>query len=296
MGVELKKVAVIGVPGGWSSECLADAIEELTGFRCVVDLGKVWCDFTNGKAWFHDIELTALDAMVVKKVGPAYSPGLLDRLDLLRYMTETGVRVFSDPRRIAAVLNRLSCTVSLRRAGIPMPPTVITENPEAAVEAVSRFGRAVLKPLYTSKARGMVVMEDGPGLLEEIVNYQASGNDVLYVQQMIDLSEKDYGLVFLGGKYWATYARVKGVGAWNTTTASGGRYEAYEPSAELIEIADRAQKEFGLDFTSVDMAETDIGPVVFEVSAFGGFRGLKEGCGLDAARAYAGHVLREIGQ
>jgi ribosomal protein S6--L-glutamate ligase len=51
---------------------------------------------------------------------------------------------------------------------------------------------------------------------------------------------------------------------------------------------------FGLDFTSVDIAETDQGPVVFEVSAFGGFRGLLEGCNIDAAAAYAGHMVKEL--
>ena len=34
--------------------------------------------------------------------------------------------------------------------------------------------------------------------------------------------------------------------------------------------------------------------VVFEVSAFGGFRGLRDGCGLDVAPRYADHIVREL--
>ena len=34
--------------------------------------------------------------------------------------------------------------------------------------------------------------------------------------------------------------------------------------------------------------------MVFEVSAFGGFRGLLDACGVDAAEAYAAHVVRVL--
>ena len=93
---------------------------------------------------------------------------------------------------------------------------------------------------------------------------------------------------------WPRTPRIGQKGSWNTSTATGGRYSAYEPGPELIDLADRAQKIFGLDFTCVDVAESDQGPVVFEVSAFGGFRGLREGCGLDAARLYAEYILKEL--
>ena len=290
----MKKVAVIGVPGGWSSERLADALAELSGFRALVDLSKVSVDLSTGKAFHEDLELNSLDGLAVKKVGRAYSPKLMDRLEMLRVVAGGGLRMFSPPESIYGVLNRLSCTVSLNQAGIPIPPTVITESPGQAALAVERFGRAVLKPLFTSKARGMLVLEAGPTLQEDIENYQASGNDMIYIQKLLELPGQDLGLVFMGGKYLATYARVSRDGAWNTTTASGGRYQAYQPSNNLIELAHQAQQIFNLDFTCVDVAETSGGPVVFEVSAFGGFRGLKEGCGLDAAKLYASYIMNEL--
>ena len=289
------KIAVIGVPGGWSSQRLADALQEQTGFRLLVDLEQVSCDLEMGKAYFQDMELTALDGLAVKKVGPAYSPELLDRLEFLRFMESQGVLVFSRPGRIISVLNRLSCTVSLARAGVPLPPTVVTEDVDQAAQAVESFGPSVLKPLYTSKARGMVLIDPDNGLREDLANFKASGNEVIYAQKRLDLPGRDLGVVFLGGKYLATYARVANQNSWNTTHRAGGKYAAYEPAEEIIAIAHQAQAVFDLDFTSVDIAETPDGPVVFEVSAFGGFRGLLEGCGIDAAQAYAGYMVKELG-
>jgi ribosomal protein S6--L-glutamate ligase len=288
---------VIGIPGGWSSERLADAVGQAAGYRKLIDPARMWLDVETGQVWADDLDLCTLDGLIVKKLGPAYSPKLLDRLEFLHYLEGRGVRVFSRPQGIGRVLSRFSGTVDLARAGIPMPPTVVTEDLEAAVRTVQTFGRAVLKPLFTSKARGMVVVEPGPTLREEIANYQLSipGQDVVYIQKMIDLPGHDLGLVFLGGRYLACYARVGRRDAWNTTTASGGRYRAYQPSEEVIETAARAQAVFGLDFTSVDVAETTAGPMVFEVSAFGGLRGLLEGCGIDGAALYARYVLEELG-
>lgn len=119
-------------------------------------------------------------------------------------------------------------------------------------------------------------------------------NPMMYLQRKLHLPGRDLGMVFLGGQYLGTYARVSQNDAWNTTINSGGRYEAFTPPDDWLELAQRAQAPFGLDFTTVDVAETDNGPIVFEVSAFGGFKGALEGAGIDAASLYAEHVLNKL--
>ena len=38
------KIGVVGIPGKWSTEVLADALEARTGFRCVVDMADAVLD------------------------------------------------------------------------------------------------------------------------------------------------------------------------------------------------------------------------------------------------------------
>lgn len=286
------KIGVVGTPGGWSSELLADTVAAKTGFRLLVDMEQVRLDLDTGRAWIKDQCLNDLDGLIVKKIGARYSPDLLDRLELLRFVHGQGLPIFSSPLSIMRVLDRLSCTVTLRLGGIPMPPTTITESVDEAVAAVKQYGAAVFKPLYTSKARGMTVITDGPEARTAIEEYKAE-YPILYLQQKIDLPGKDLGIVFLGGKYLTTYARC-GTGAWNTTTESGGKYAPATPAPESIRVAEAAQALFNLDFTCVDVVETESGPVVFEVSAFGGFRGILDACNLDAAALYADYVMENI--
>jgi len=290
------KIGVIGIPGKWSTEVLADALEKMTGFRCVVDMADVALDLEKRALMAGETNLCKLDGLVIKKISQEYSPATLDRLEMLRVAEAAGVKVFSSTKSILGLVNRLSCTVTLANAGIPMPATCVTESVEQALAAVQRFGGAVFKPLFSTKARGMTLMdadEGEPALRRKIEAFRAD-NPVMYLQKKVNLSGRDLGMVFLGGIYLGTYARVAQTNSWNTTILHGGKYEPFEPEADLIALAQRAQAPFELDFTTVDVGLTETGPIIFEVSAFGGFKGALEGASIDAATLYANHVLEKV--
>lgn len=289
-------IGVVGLPGKWSTEALADAVAASTGRRLIIEMNKVSADLAGGRLMFGDQDLCQLDALMVKKISATYSPSTLDCLELLRVAEQAGVRVFSPAQSMLRLIDRLSCTVTLSNAGIPMPETRVTADIDAAMSALQVFGSAVFKPLYSTKARGMCVIEaeQGPERAEQAIRAFQADNPVMYIQKKIDLPGQDMGMVFLGGRYLGSYARVSAGDAWNTTINSGGRYAACQPAESVIELATRAQSLFQMDFTTVDVAETSEGPIVFEVSAFGGFRGALEGVGINAAQLYVDYVLAEL--
>lgn len=287
---------MVGIPGKWSTEKLADEVEAQTGFRLVIDMSTVSLDLLTNSLWYGDINLSQLDGLIVKKISAKYSPNTLDRLELLRIAEAQGVKVFSGAEQMVRLVDRLSCTVTLQNGGIPMPETCVTEDIKAALAAVERFGEAVFKPLYSTKAQGMCVLsakQPRKQLMKDIEAFH-DDNPMMYIQRKLNLLGQDLGLAFLGGEYLGTYARVSKSDAWNTTIHSGGHYAAYQPSDDIIEMAHKAQSLFNLDFTTVDVAETKEGPIVFEVSAFGGFRGALEGAGIDAAARYVDYVLKKL--
>ncbi|WP_417536200.1 GAK system ATP-grasp enzyme [Methylophaga sp.] len=290
------KIGVIGIPGKWSTETLADAVQAKTGYRLVIDMSEVTLDLTQMQLMYRGTNLCELDGLIVKKISAEYSPSTLDRLEMLRVAEQQGVRVFSRVESMLRLIDRLSCTITLKNAGIPMPNTCITEDVEQAINTVKQYGEAVFKPLFSTKARGMTLInaKQADSQIRQQVSDFKQVNPVMYIQQKLNLPGQDLGLVFLAGNYLGTYARVSQSDAWNTTIHSGGRYAAFEPSSEIIEMATQAQSLFNMDFTTVDVAITDNGPIVFEVSAFGGFRGAKEGCDIDAAALYIEHVLETV--
>jgi len=292
------KVGVIGIPGKWSTETLADAVEQQTGFRLVIDMADVSLNLSDRSLHAGDQNLCELDALIVKKISAVYSPSTLDRLELLRVAEHEGVRVFSPVQSMLRLIDRLICTVTLRNADIPMPDTRVTESISTAMELVNEYGSAVFKPLYSTKARGMTIIDSGMDSesMESAIREFQRDNPVMYIQRKIALPGRDLGMVFLNGRYLGSYARVSQDDSWNTTIHSGGRYESHTPADDVIDLAYRAQALFDMDFTTVDIAETDEGPIVFEVSAFGGFQGAKDGIGIDAAALYVEHVMKELQQ
>lgn len=290
------KIGVVGIPGKWSTEVLADEIEKRTGFRCVIDIEKVVADLSKPEVLFDDQCLCELDGIIIKKISQTYSSLVLDRIEILRFVESCGVKVYTKPQEIIRLVDRMSCTVSLAKAKIPMPKTVITEDHRHALNTVKEYGEVILKPLFSTKARGMTVISSQNSDKKIMQQLQAFYQEhrFYYIQQKVELPGHDMGLIFLGGEYQGAYARVGNSDSWNTTINSGGKYAKVAPSQAIIDMAQKAQAQFDLAYTTVDIAETPDGPICFEVSAFGGFKGAQEGLGINMAAAYADYVIEDL--
>jgi len=291
--MEILKIGVIGTPGKWSSETLADELGKLTGGRHLFDLKDAVMDLETGLVRCGDEILNNFHGLIIKKISQEYSPDMLDRLEFLKFLEAKGVRIFSPTKAMERLINRLSCTVQLRASGMPMPATLVTENPKEGFSFLQEKKKIVFKPLYTSKARGMKILNIEEHGLNELAELQATHTQ-LYLQQFVDSPGQDLGITFIGGEYIGTYARVRNKYSWNTSTHNGGSYQNAQPPKEFIDLAYEAAKPFGMDFAAVDLVETSQGPMIYEVSAFGGFKGLWEAQGLNAAKLYARHAIKTL--
>jgi ribosomal protein S6--L-glutamate ligase len=290
------KLAVVGQPGAWSTERLAAAIRDRGAETVVVDLAACALSLPDGALLSGGTPLAGVDGAVVKKIGDTADGWVVrERIAMLRHLEASGVPVLSAPDRLEVAVNRYRMTTELVRAGVPSPDTIVTEDIGAAAAAVERLGAAVLKPLFTSKGRGMQRLEPASDLESKLVAHQQHGFGPFYLQRFVLHPGRDLGVAVLDGRVLGAYWRVAGAGAWQTTILSGGRYESAAPPAEALDIALRAARHFGLLFTGVDLMETPEGGfTVLEVSAFGGFRGLQV-CGVEAAPLVAEAVLERIG-
>jgi ribosomal protein S6--L-glutamate ligase len=288
-------IGVIGLRGGWSTERLRDTLESRAAGGTIIELSDTGNDLEASSFSHRGIDLGEFDGFIVKKPGSTYSPYLVDQLDVLALLERKGLRFFSRPSALREVVSKLSCTLRLREHNIPMPPTFVTGSLDEALDWCAGRLPVIIKPLYGSKARGMILLDDESTLQKSLSDYFAKAEGVTYLQQKLDLAGSDYALAFLAGKYLGAYARVTDGTNWHTAVAAADKYRPFEPPEQFIELAHRAQDAFELDFACVDIANTDErGPVVFEVSAFGGYGGLYHGSGIDAAQLLADYVVGQL--
>jgi ribosomal protein S6--L-glutamate ligase len=288
------KVAVAGIPGAWSSEVLVESLKSLGAESFLVPIWECVHDLNVCKVLWKGQDLSDLDGMMVKKMGDLDTQYTENRIVMLRELQDSGVAIASSPGAIDDAVNRYRNSWLLRRAGLPMPKTVLAESPEAVEEVVQSWSKVVLKPLFTTKARGMRILESNTDIRPALTEFQEEGRGPFYLQEFVNAPGRDIAVAIMGDSILGAYYRVAKPGNWKTTTNEGGHYEPCELSDEGAEMALSAASVFGLDFTSVDLVETEEGLLTYEVSAFGGFSGLRKAHGIDAARLYAEYFLKKL--
>jgi ribosomal protein S6--L-glutamate ligase len=285
------RVAVAGIADAWSSERMAAALADVGVESFVMHLADAIHDIARDSVTHLGEDLCALDGVVVKKLGDQADAASRLRLHALRALERAGVRVFSPADVIDVAMDRYRMMMVLAEQGLPVPDTLAVESFDGLREAVGRMGDCVVKPIYTSKARGMIRIK-APEQLDAMLGEWMPQRCL--VQRFVEAPGRDIGATVVGGEFIGAFARVAQPGEWRTTTLQGGRYERHDLPAEGIELAERAARAFGLDYTVVDLVEQDGGYLLYEVSAFGGFRGLYEATGIDPSSAYAALVKREL--
>jgi ribosomal protein S6--L-glutamate ligase len=189
----------------------------------------------------------------------------------------------------AAILNPIGVTLRcrdkvvatrlLRLAGVPVPETWIAATARDLAEIVEH-GPIVVKPSRGSGGEGVMIVRDGGGL----ENATPSGGFV-FAQRYHQPSDRDHKLYRIGDELFGV-RRI-----WPARTYEEKLGEPFEPDGELADIAGRCGDAFGVDLYGVDVVVSDDGPVVVDVSAFPGFKGVP-----DAALRLARYVRDAAGR
>jgi ribosomal protein S6--L-glutamate ligase len=164
-----------------------------------------------------------------------------------------------------------------------VPPTIVCQDAEAALEAFNILGGdVVVKPLFGSEGRGMVRVSE-PEMAWRTLRTLERLQCVLYLQRYIAHLGWDLRVFVLGGQAIAAMRRYAADG-WRTNVAQGGRAEAIRLSREEEQLAVRAADAVGAPLAGVDLLPDLQGSwYVLEVNAVPGWRALAPATGVDVA-------------
>ncbi|MCI0379463.1 MAG: RimK family alpha-L-glutamate ligase [Gemmataceae bacterium] len=271
-----------------------------------------WAIFSAGTGWHvRDLEraaralgheTTALDFRQVRDTLPALAAdydrfdgffvrtmpaGSLEqvvfRMDVLHRLEAKGKRVLNPPRALEICIDKYLACVRLEQAGLPVPPTVVCQSADQAMEAFAALGGdVVVKPLFGSEGRGLVRVSD-PETAWRVLHAVERTQAMLYVQQYVRHPGWDLRAFVLGDRIIAAMRR-QARADWRTNVAQGGKTTAVALTHEEESLALAAAVSVGAPIAGVDLLpRPEGGYFVLEVNAVPGWRALRKTTGVDVA-------------
>jgi RimK family alpha-L-glutamate ligase len=229
--------------------------------------------------------LAGFDAVMVRTMPPGSLEQVVFRMDVLHRLEARGVPVLNPPKAIETCVDKYLASARLEAAGLRVPPTIVCQNADAALEAFDVLGRdVVVKPLFGSEGRGMLRVSD-VDLAWRTFRALERVQSVLYLQKFIGHPGWDLRVFLLGDRVLGAMRRYS-QGGWRTNVAQGGRAEPVRLTDEQEDLARRAAKAVDAPVAGVDLLPGPAGEwYVLEVNAVPGWRALAPVIQLDVATA-----------
>src|SRR5262249_17506091 len=279
------RIVILAAGGGWHVRDLQRAAAALDHDAVPVAFRRVGA----GVAVAAD-PLASCDAAIVRTMPPGSLEQVVFRMDVLHRLQARGVPVLNPPAAVETCVDKYLASARLEAAGLRVPPTVVCQHADAALEAFTALGGdVVVKPLFGSEGRGMVRVSD-PDLAWRTFRTLERVQSVLYLQRFIDHPGWDLRVFVLGRRVLAAMRR-HARGDWRTNVAQGGRAEPARLDWEQEELAVAAAAAVGAPLAGVDLLPGPGGSYyVLEVNAVPGWRALAPVTGVDVAAEIVRYV------
>ncbi|MGC8839768.1 MAG: lysine biosynthesis protein LysX, partial [Anaerolineae bacterium] len=215
-------------------------------------------------------------------------------LSILRVLNDWGIPTVNTCEVVANCGDKLVTTSLLRKAGVPIPRTLVAFTPEAALEAIEQVGYpAVLKPAIGSWGRLLSKVNDreaAEAVLEHKAVLGGYSHHVYYIQEYIRKPGRDIRAFVVGGETIAAIYRHSP--HWITNTARGGQASRCPVTPELNDLCVRAARAVGGGVLALDILEDpDRGYLVNEVNHTTEFRNSIAPTGVDIPGRIVEYVL-----
>jgi RimK family alpha-L-glutamate ligase len=226
------------------------------------------------------------DAVVVRSMAGGTFEAVTLRLGILHALRECGVTVWNDARAIERCVDKSTTSFLLARAGLATPPTWATgsyDEARAIVQRETADGALVLKPLFGSQGRGLLLIRTADDLPppEKVAG-------VYYLQRFVGVEREgfhDFRLLVVQGRVVAAMQRHSR--HWVTNIKRGGRPIAVVVNDEMKMLAVRAAAAVGTDFAGVDILyAADQRACVLEVNSMPAWSGLQKVTAVNIASVF----------
>jgi len=275
-------------PNDWTARALVRSVRKSGAEPIPFRLSEI-ASYTFDFSTIGDV-----DAVVVRDLGAGAFEEVSFKFDLLRIL-EKKMPVINTSESIQNAANKYYSLHLLKKAGLPVPETVVTSDADVAMDMLDRWGEAVSKPIFGYKGIGIRRFQSGSDLYDsnrESIEEILSERGVLYLQEFIPI-ERDIRAFVVGDRVAGAIYRYARNG-WITNLSKGGTPERCTLNSEQEAVSILASEVIGTAFAGVDIAETEEGFLILEVNGTPSGKGIYEACGVDVTVDIVDHLISDF--
>src|SRR5262249_42247583 len=143
------RIALLAAGGGWHVRDLQRAAASFGHEAVGIDFRRLSTSVALDKQ-----PPAGFDAVIVRTMPPGSLEQVVFRMDLLHRLVARGIPVLNSPAALETCIDKYLATARLEAAGLPVPPTVVCQDADAALEGFHGLGGdVVVKPLFGSEGR-----------------------------------------------------------------------------------------------------------------------------------------------
>ncbi|NLI93797.1 MAG: RimK family alpha-L-glutamate ligase [Peptococcaceae bacterium] len=291
-----KRIGILGTAKGSHVQTMSIVLQGLGAEITLVDPKRLTSFLPQCSTVFAESDglvtnLEDLDALVVRSLPGGSLEQVIYRVNVLHHLEILGLKVINNASLIEKTVDKFFTTALLANAGLPVPKTIVTERFDQAIEAVRQIGAVVVKPVFGSLGKGIVLVED-PDIAHRVFRALEMGRYIYYLQEFLPNGNEDLRLFVVGGQVVGAMRR-RGQN-WKTNIACGSTAETYKPEKEIAQLAIRTANILKADYLGVDILISNGTPYVIEANGIPGWTGLQSVTEADIAGILAEYILAEI--
>ncbi|WP_347489839.1 ATP-grasp domain-containing protein [Desulfoscipio sp. XC116] len=291
-----KRIGILGVAKGPQVQIMSEVLKKLGTEVILIDPKRLTSFLPQSCTLYTEndasvLQLEELDALLVRSLPGGSLEQVIYRVNVLHRLEMLGLKVINSASLIEKTVDKFFTSAILAAAGLPVPRTIVTERFDQAIEAVGELGSVVVKPVFGSLGKGIVLVED-LDIAHRVFRALEMGRYIYYLQEFLPNGNEDLRIFVIGGKVVGAMRR-RGSG-WKTNIACGSRAEVYQPEKEIARMAVQTAKLLKADYLGVDILISNDTPYVIEANGIPGWTGLQSVSETDIAAALAEYTLEEI--
>ncbi len=240
-------------------------------FELIVDSREGWSAVYQGRK-------LAKPDLIIPRTG---SETTYFTLAVLRHFERQGIAMVNNSSAVEATADKLQTLQILSGAGIPIPKTILGKFPVDVNVIERELGfPVVVKTLRGTRGNGVLLCANREQFndLANLLDGAQSGSDFIFQQYVRASHGRDVRVLVVAGRAVAAMERRSTDGSFKSNISLGGVGTAFEPPADMAELAVRVTQVLGLDVAGVDILLDQDGYRICEANSSPGFQGLEKAC------------------